>query len=58
MEAIGDYLKKGVKIGIEGPFEMNHFEDKEGNKRSTWEFKRSTIFLLGGKNEENKDVPF
>lgn len=50
-EAIGEYLKKGGKVGISGRLQMNKYE-VNGEKRTTYDVVIETIEFLENKNKD------
>ena len=53
-EIVGEYLKKGSQVYIEGRIQTKKWEDKEGNDRYTTEIVASEMQMLGGKGESNR----
>ena len=47
-EICGQYLAKGRMVYIEGQIQSNKWEDKEGNKRTSFEIRARDMVLLGG----------
>lgn len=52
-ETIEKYLDKGRELGVEGRLQINHYEDREGNKRSSTSVVVDNITFIGKK--ENKE---
>jgi len=50
-EVIGQYLKKGSLISVEGQLQTRKWTDKEEVERWTTEIRVSNFKMLGGKNE-------
>lgn len=50
-EIIGQYVKKGSLLYVEGELEIREFEDKQGVKRKTHEIIINDMKMLGGKRE-------
>ena len=50
-EIIGQYVKKGSLLYVEGELEIREYEDKQGVKRKTHEIIINDMKMLGGKNE-------
>lgn len=48
-EIVGEYLKKGAPVYIEGRLETKDWEDKEGIKRQTTNIIADKMQMLGGK---------
>ena len=48
-EIVGEYLKKGRQVYIEGQLQTRQWEDKEGNTRYTTEVRASDMVMLGGR---------
>ncbi len=53
-ELIGQYVKKGYMLGIEGSLQMNQYQTKEGEKRTTYEVQADNVQFLdrGGRGGE------
>jgi len=58
-ENANTYLHKGSKVAIQGTLGSNSWEDKEGNRRTTFEITAFTVQFLDGrkKEEEPDDLP-
>lgn len=50
-EIIGEYLKKGSQVYIEGKLRTNKWQDKDGQDRYTTEILANELQMLGGKSE-------
>ena len=46
-EIVGEYLKKGRPVYVEGSLQTREWNDREGNKRHTTEVRAQRIQLLG-----------
>ena len=51
-EIVGEWLKKGSRVYIEGSLQTRSWQDKDGNTRYTTEVTAESIQFLGGKKEE------
>lgn len=49
-EIIGEYLKKGAQVYIEGRLQTRKWQDKEGNDRYTTEVVASEMQMLGSRS--------
>ena len=47
-EIIGEYLRKGSQVYLEGKLETNKWQDKEGNDRYTTQIIINQMNMLGG----------
>lgn len=57
-EIVGQYLKKGSKIYLEGKLQTRMWKDKDGQDRYTTEIVGSEMKMLGGKNDgESRAAP-
>jgi single-strand DNA-binding protein len=57
-EIVGQYLKKGSKIYLEGKLQTRKWQDKDGQDRYTTEIVGSEMKMLGGKSEgESRAAP-
>ena len=69
-ELAGEYVTKGMLIFIEGRMNEREWEDRDGNKRRSWELIGNTMKFLGGNKKDggatesdtgappDDDVPF
>lgn len=48
-EIVGEYLKKGSQVYVEGRIQTRKWQDKEGNDRFTTEIVASDMQMLGGR---------
>jgi len=48
-EIVGEYLKKGSQVYIEGSIRTNKWQDRDGNDRYTTEIIASEMQMLGGR---------
>ena len=53
-EAIGEYLRKGRKIGVTGRLQMNRYEHN-GEKRTSYDVMIENLEFLAGKNNTSSD---
>jgi single-strand DNA-binding protein len=49
-EVVGEYLKKGAKVYIEGRIQTRKWQDKDGQDRYTTEIVASEMQMLGGRD--------
>lgn len=49
-EIVGEYLKKGSKVYIEGKLQTRKWQDKEGNDRYTTEIVANEMQMLDGRS--------
>lgn len=52
-EKLGEYLKKGTKVYVEGALRTRSYDDKEGVKRYATEVVAENVILLGGRGEDS-----
>jgi len=52
-EIIGDYLRKGSQVYIEGKLTTRKWQDNNGNDRYTTEVSVRDIQMLGGRKDDN-----
>jgi len=52
-EIVGEYLKKGSQVYVEGSLRTRKWQDKTGNDRYTTEIVASEMQMLGGKASED-----
>ena len=50
-EICGEYLTKGKQVYIEGSIRSRQYQDKEGNKRTSYEIIARQMQMLGSKGE-------
>ena len=51
-EIIEKYLDKGRELGIEGRLQINHYEDREGNKKQSTSVIVDNITFIGNKSND------
>lgn len=56
-EVIGQYVKKGTKIAIEGALHTRTYETKEGEKGYSWEIMVNAIDFMDAKPADNNKKP-
>ena len=56
-EIVGQYLKKGSSIYLEGKLQTRKWQDKEGQDRYTTEIVGSEMKMLGSKKDGESAVP-
>lgn len=56
-EIVGDYLKKGSKVYIEGRLQTRKWEDKEGKDRYTTEIVANEMKILDSRGDNNNAAP-
>jgi len=56
-EIIGQYVKKGTQVYIEGRIQTRKWQDKDGSDRYTTEIVASELRMLGGKSEDREPEP-
>lgn len=54
-EVIGEYIKKGSQLYIEGSIQTRSWDDNDGNKRYTTEITLKMMEMLGGKSDSGGD---
>ena len=54
-EFVEKYFNKGDMIALVGSLESRKWEDKEGNKRISWEVKVDKVNFCGKKSEDKPD---
>ena len=53
-EFAGDYLNKGQRVGVSGHIQTGSYEDKDGNKRSSFDVIVDRVTFADGKVEDKK----
>jgi single-strand DNA-binding protein len=53
-EIVGEYLKKGSKVGISGQLVQRTWQDDHGNNRSAVEIRVNQLELIGGNGNSNQ----
>jgi len=56
-EIVGEYLKKGSQVYIEGRLETRKWQDKSGNDRYTTEIIANDMKMLGSRSQSNESKP-
>lgn len=51
-EIVGQYLKKGSAVYVEGRIRTRKWQDKEGQERYTTEIEASEMQMLGGRQQQ------
>lgn len=60
-EIVGQYLKKGSQVYVEGRMETKKWQDKEGNDRYTHQIVARDMQMLGGRSgggSQNQDTGY
>jgi len=55
-DVVENYLKKGMKVFVEGKLRKKSWQDKEGNTRFNTEIIAEQLTMLSPKNESNEQV--
>ncbi len=55
-DVVENYLKKGMKVFVEGKLRKKSWQDKEGNTRYNTEIIAEQLTMLSPKNESNEQV--
>lgn len=50
-EVVGEYLKKGSSVYVEGNLQTRKWQDKDGNDRWTTEIRARVMQMLGGRGD-------
>jgi len=53
-EVVGEYLRKGSQVYVEGRLQTRKWQDKNGQDRYTTEIVASDMQMLGGKGERSE----
>lgn len=56
-EIVGQYLKKGSQIYLEGKIKTRKWQDKDGQDRYTTEIEATEMQMLGGKQSADSEEP-
>jgi single-strand DNA-binding protein len=56
-EIVGQYLKKGSSIYLEGKLQTRKWKDKDGQDRYTTEIVGKEMIMLGGKKDGESSAP-
>lgn len=54
-EIVGEYLRKGSQVYVEGSLQTRKWQDKDGNDRYTTEIKAREMQMLGGRGGGSAD---
>jgi single-strand DNA-binding protein len=54
-EIVGEYVKKGQKVYIEGRIQTHSWDDKDGHKKYMTEIIANDLVLLSGRGEGDSD---
>lgn len=55
-EAAAQWLKKGVRVALEGRIQTSSYTDKDGNKRSGWSVNARSWEFAQSKNEGQTEI--
>lgn len=55
-EVVGEYLKKGSQVYVEGKLQTRKWTDKEGVERYTTEIHAHEMQMLGGRGENSRQA--
>lgn len=55
-EIVGEYLKKGSHVYVEGRLQTRKWQDKDGQDRYTTEIIADRMQMLGGKGQASQDA--
>lgn len=56
-EALADKIKKGSMVYVEGLIQIDKWEDKQGNKKSSTSIKASRVKVLDSSNKQESKEP-
>lgn len=56
-EIVGEYLRKGSQVYVEGRLQTRKWQDQNGNDRYTTEIVASEMQMLGGRGDNNQQSP-
>ena len=56
-EIVGEYLKKGKQVYVEGSLQTREWTDREGNKRYTTEVRAQRVQMLGRADDRAAMAP-
>ncbi len=56
-EIVGQYLRKGSQVYVEGSLRTRKWTDQSGQEKFTTEIRADTMQMLGGKQEGGHDAP-
>ena len=57
-EIVGEYLRKGSQVYVEGRLQTRKWQDREGNDRYTTEIVASEMQMLGGRGGGSSNVAY
>ncbi|GMR08107.1 MAG: hypothetical protein BMS9Abin26_1112 [Gammaproteobacteria bacterium] len=57
-EIVGEYLKKGAQVYVEGRLQTRKWQDKEGNDKYTTEIVANEMQMLGGRGSSSGGKDF
>ncbi len=56
-EIVGEYLRKGRQVYVEGQLQTREWTDREGNKRYTTEVRAQRVQMLGRRDDQPHATP-
>jgi single-strand DNA-binding protein len=54
-EIVGEYLRKGRQVYVEGSLQTREWTDREGNKRYTTEVRAQRVQMLGRPGDQDRE---
>ncbi len=54
-EIVGEYLRKGSQVYVEGSLRTQKWQDEQGNDRYTTEIIASDMQMLGGRQDQGQN---
>lgn len=56
-EFVSRYFSKGSVIVVQGSLQSRRWQDRDGNKRVSWEVQADRIYFAGDKSDSGREVP-
>lgn len=56
-EIVGEYMRKGRQVFVEGSLQTREWTDRDGNKRYTTEVRAQRVQMLGRADEARNEMP-
>jgi len=56
-ENVAEFLKKGRRVAVNGELRSNNWQDKEGNKRTSFEVNAKSVQFLDSVKKEEIETP-
>ena len=56
-EFVSRYFSKGSMIVVQGSLQSRRWQDRDGNKRVSWEVQADRIYFAGDRSDSGREIP-